>query len=121
MEKRKLTILVIDDEQIVRVTETIEVRVIDEAAVLIRNERVLGLPGLESFAIVRQHVLQKWNLAPAFDAEPKEQQKAVERTIKWAKICKETHSNNQQLLQLLSKTGVVIEFCRIVQSVSVER
>ncbi|MGA2915121.1 MAG: tRNA guanosine(34) transglycosylase Tgt [Sedimentisphaerales bacterium] len=28
----------------------------------------------------------------------KEIEKAVERTIKWAKICKETHSNNNQLL-----------------------
>ena len=43
-------------------------------------------------------IIMCFDQCPAFDAPPKEQQKAVERTIKWAKICKESHSNNRQLL-----------------------
>ncbi|MCX5632266.1 MAG: tRNA guanosine(34) transglycosylase Tgt [Phycisphaerae bacterium] len=43
-------------------------------------------------------IIMCFDQCPAFDAKPKEQQKAVERTIKWAKICKESHSNNRQLL-----------------------
>ncbi|MGB8227454.1 MAG: tRNA guanosine(34) transglycosylase Tgt, partial [Sedimentisphaerales bacterium] len=43
-------------------------------------------------------IIMCFDQCPAFDAKPKEQQRAVERTIKWAKICKESHSNNRQLL-----------------------
>jgi len=43
-------------------------------------------------------IIMCFDQCPAFDAEPKEQQKAVERTIKWAKICKDVHSNSKQLL-----------------------
>ncbi len=43
-------------------------------------------------------IIMCFDQCPAFDAKPKEQQKAVERTIKWAKICKDTHSNSRQLL-----------------------
>jgi queuine tRNA-ribosyltransferase len=43
-------------------------------------------------------IIMCFDQCPAFDAKPKEQQKAVERTIRWAKICKESHSNNRQLL-----------------------
>ena len=43
-------------------------------------------------------IIMCFDQCPAFNAEPKEQQKAVERTIKWAKICKDTHSNSKQLL-----------------------
>ena len=43
-------------------------------------------------------IIMCFDQCPAFDAKPKEQHKAVERTIKWAKICKESHSNNRQML-----------------------
>lgn len=43
-------------------------------------------------------IIMCFDQCPDFNAEPKEIQKAVERTIKWAKICKDTHSNNRQML-----------------------
>lgn len=43
-------------------------------------------------------IIMCFDQCPAYKTEKKELQKAVERTVKWAKICKETHSNNQQLL-----------------------
>ena len=43
-------------------------------------------------------IIMCFDQCPAFDTDKKELQKAVQRTIKWAKICKETHRNNQQLL-----------------------
>ncbi|MBU1261224.1 MAG: tRNA guanosine(34) transglycosylase Tgt [Planctomycetes bacterium] len=43
-------------------------------------------------------IIMCFDQCPAFDAKPKEQHKAVERTIRWARICKESHSNNHQLL-----------------------
>ncbi|MBN1787537.1 MAG: tRNA guanosine(34) transglycosylase Tgt [Sedimentisphaerales bacterium] len=43
-------------------------------------------------------IIMCFDQCPAFDAKPPEQQKAVERTIKWAKICKQSHSNDKQLL-----------------------
>jgi queuine tRNA-ribosyltransferase len=43
-------------------------------------------------------IIMCFDQCPAFDAKDQEQQKAVERTIKWAKICKESHSNDKQLL-----------------------
>ena len=43
-------------------------------------------------------IIMCFDQCPAFDAEKKELQKAVQRTIKWAKICKDVHSNGKQLL-----------------------
>ncbi len=43
-------------------------------------------------------IIMCFDQCPAFDAKPKEQHKAVERTIKWARSCKKAHSNNRQLL-----------------------
>jgi queuine tRNA-ribosyltransferase len=43
-------------------------------------------------------IIMCFDQCPAFDAEKKELQKAVQRTIKWAKICKDVHSNSRQLL-----------------------
>jgi queuine tRNA-ribosyltransferase len=43
-------------------------------------------------------IIMCFDQCPAFDADKKELQKAVQRTIKWAKICKESHPNNRQLL-----------------------
>lgn len=43
-------------------------------------------------------IIMCFDQCPPFRAEKKELQKAVERTIKWAKICKEVHSNSKQLL-----------------------
>ncbi|MFA6185632.1 MAG: tRNA guanosine(34) transglycosylase Tgt [Phycisphaerae bacterium] len=43
-------------------------------------------------------IIMCFDQCPAFDAPQKEQEKAVERTIKWAKICKNSHSNEKQLL-----------------------
>ena len=43
-------------------------------------------------------IIMCFDQCPPFGAEKKELQKAVERTIKWAKICKDIHSNSKQLL-----------------------
>ncbi len=43
-------------------------------------------------------IIMCFDQCPAHDAGKKEIQKAVERTIRWAEICKDTHSNNRQLL-----------------------
>ena len=43
-------------------------------------------------------IIMCFDQCPAFDADKKELQKAVQRTIKWAKICKDVHSNSKQLL-----------------------
>lgn len=43
-------------------------------------------------------IIMCFDQCPAFEASPREQQKAVERTISWAKICSQSHSNNRQLL-----------------------
>ncbi|MDD5135543.1 MAG: tRNA guanosine(34) transglycosylase Tgt, partial [Phycisphaerae bacterium] len=43
-------------------------------------------------------IIMCFDQCPAFEAKQKEQEKAVERTIKWAKICKDSHANEKQLL-----------------------
>ena len=43
-------------------------------------------------------IIMCFDQCSAYDAAPKEQEKAVERTIRWAKICRESHSNSKQLL-----------------------
>ena len=45
----------------------------------------------------------------AFGAEPQEVLKAVERTICWAKRCKEAHANQSQLLFAIVQGGIDLE------------
>jgi queuine tRNA-ribosyltransferase len=45
----------------------------------------------------------------AFGAEPEEVQKAVERSINWAKRCKEAHANPNQLLFSIVQGGIDLE------------
>ncbi len=49
-----------------------------------------------------------------FPCETKQLKQAVERTIRWAKLCKEAHSNNKQLLFGIAQGGIDLElrkFC----------
>ncbi|OQA02906.1 MAG: Queuine tRNA-ribosyltransferase [Planctomycetes bacterium ADurb.Bin401] len=43
-------------------------------------------------------IIMCFDQCPAYNAPQNEQEKAVQRTIRWAKICKEAHSNDRQLL-----------------------
>ncbi len=43
-------------------------------------------------------IIMCFDQCPAHDAPEKEQLKAVERTIRWAGICKKSHQNDKQLL-----------------------
>jgi len=43
-------------------------------------------------------IMMCFDQCPAHDAPEKEQLKAVERTIRWAGICKKSHQNDKQLL-----------------------
>ncbi len=43
-------------------------------------------------------IIMCFDQCPAYNAPMSEQQKAVERTIRWAAICKKSHSNPRQLL-----------------------
>ncbi|MBN1974604.1 MAG: tRNA guanosine(34) transglycosylase Tgt [Sedimentisphaerales bacterium] len=45
----------------------------------------------------------------AFGARPEEVQKAVERSIRWAKRCKEVHTNPKQLLFAIVQGGIDLE------------
>ncbi len=60
----------VHDEQIVVLIEAIQIGVVDQASLFIRHQRVLRLPGLEGFRVVRQHVLQKRNLVRSLEPEP---------------------------------------------------
>ncbi len=46
---------------------------------------------------------------PAFGCEPAELERAVERTIRWAKRCKDTHTNNKQMLFGIVQGGIDLE------------
>ena len=43
-------------------------------------------------------IIMCFDQCPAHDAPPNEQVKAVDRTLCWAKICKQSHANDRQLL-----------------------
>ncbi|HBG27289.1 MAG: tRNA guanosine(34) transglycosylase Tgt [Planctomycetes bacterium GWF2_41_51] len=43
-------------------------------------------------------IIMCFDQCPAYNAPQKEQEKAVERTLCWAKVCKKSHANDRQLL-----------------------
>ena len=59
----------IDDEEIAEVVEPIDDQVVDDPAAVVRQERVLRLPGLQLDEVVRQRRLQQLGRARPLDLE----------------------------------------------------
>ncbi len=59
----------VDDQEVAAALEAVDDQVVDDAALLVREQRVLGVTDLEPVEVVREHGLEQLACVGAFDLD----------------------------------------------------